>query len=405
MTGLNDESGCVFVSDPLPLELRIRLRAIAESEGLARASVGKSSKKYIAVTPFIKVRDVTKDTNVVVADSPYASIDLCTVYLDMLEDHRQVLRWRLGWEGMPQPYHTAVVRTEEGVWDRIAPIQPRSYLRARYSCSTDAMQAIVHINKNPNLRIEELRADFGVMLKGRYLVTARHRGAAIYCLQEQNGYTSSLTNALRILIPSILKWDGPPKRKLTPPSCTAPDYKFNLHFKRIRRHSQLMPTRDPGGSPPAQVSLSDNSAPDWRIALDHWQDRPRHDSRKNSNGPDSCTSMRSNHSLQSADRGSHYSAQSTASKKRRRQEKADNAYECVDCSKLFDRASDRDKHWRNAHQDVRPHACMSCEKTFRYPKDLRRHQAVHSANAESGRLDSMYFTTAAEYCTEVEDFR
>lgn len=78
---------------------------------------------------------------------------------------------------------------------------------------------------------------------------------------------------------------------------------------------------------------------------------------------------------------------STASqRKRKRLERLNGGYPCqyAPCSKIFDRASERNKH-EQAHQPAftNRHLCTLCNKGFRYPKDLRRHMFRLHENAAS----------------------
>jgi len=84
----------------------------------------------------------------------------------------------------------------------------------------------------------------------------------------------------------------------------------------------------------------------------------------------------------------------TSQRKRKRLEKLNNGYPCQfpPCTKLFDRASERNKH-EQAHQPAftNRHTCALCHKGFRYPKDLRRHNArVHENAASRAIFDPTY---------------
>lgn len=69
---------------------------------------------------------------------------------------------------------------------------------------------------------------------------------------------------------------------------------------------------------------------------------------------------------------------SNASGTRKRQPKIPNGYSCADCDKFFDRAAERDKHWKNVHLKNRPYQCRQCSMGFLYPKDLDRHLPIHA---------------------------
>ena len=103
------------------------------------------------------------------------------------------------------------------------------------------------------------------------------------------------------------------------------------------------------------------------------QGSPRESSHRNSVSRQSFSSS----SGISSDQGSHYSAESSASKKRKRSEKIENGYECDVCRKVWSLASDRDKHWRNVH-GRKTHTCPVCDKAFAYAKDVQRHLSVHT---------------------------
>ncbi|KAK5167007.1 uncharacterized protein LTR77_007736 [Saxophila tyrrhenica] len=78
-------------------------------------------------------------------------------------------------------------------------------------------------------------------------------------------------------------------------------------------------------------------------------------------------------------------ASASTNRKRPRLEKVTGGYPCQYCPKLFDRASERNKH-AQAHQPsyTNRHICPLCQKGFRYPKDLRRHTTrVHENSATS----------------------
>lgn len=80
-------------------------------------------------------------------------------------------------------------------------------------------------------------------------------------------------------------------------------------------------------------------------------------------------------------------ADTSASKKRRRLERIENGFPCHYCDKLYDRASERTKH-EQAHQPnlTSRFSCPVCGKGFRYPKDLRRHSKVHERATGSAPL-------------------
>lgn len=87
---------------------------------------------------------------------------------------------------------------------------------------------------------------------------------------------------------------------------------------------------------------------------------------------------------------------SASQRKRKRLERLHGGYPCrFQCSKTFDRASERNKH-EQAHQPAftNRYPCNICHRGFRYPKDLRRHSArVHDPSRPI--LDETYASLAS----------
>lgn len=91
-------------------------------------------------------------------------------------------------------------------------------------------------------------------------------------------------------------------------------------------------------------------------------------------------------------------------KKRKRVQRLDNGFPCryPPCTRIFDRASERTKH-EQAHQPALTsrHKCAQCPAGFRYPKDLRRHQKVHTSASEQDHsvdlLSSSFGSTQTSY--------
>ena len=83
-------------------------------------------------------------------------------------------------------------------------------------------------------------------------------------------------------------------------------------------------------------------------------------------------------------------AESARSRKRKRVPKVDGGFPCQfqGCGKPFDRASERRKH-EESHSVAFTNRfqCIQCDKAFRYPKDLRRHQKVHTNTTDQMASD------------------
>ncbi|EUC42950.1 hypothetical protein COCMIDRAFT_39063 [Bipolaris oryzae ATCC 44560] len=63
----------------------------------------------------------------------------------------------------------------------------------------------------------------------------------------------------------------------------------------------------------------------------------------------------------------------------RRQPPREGGFVCnePECTQVFNRQCDLNRHQKTSHRNERPHVCPTCSWGFRYPKDLRRHQLQH----------------------------